>query len=70
MMDNWLVCQTIEQHNLRILIAHPPYQCYKDLILEFISNFEPSNQRIWIEDKYYIVTPTIIAEALQRGSIL
>lgn len=52
-----MVQDTIEGHHLEILANHPPLAKSKDVVLEFIVNFEPNNKRVWMREKYNNITP-------------
>lgn len=64
-MDQWMVGETIRHHHLEILANHPPVTRLKDVVLEFVMNFEPYWKRVWIREKYCNITPLVGAEALR-----
>lgn len=43
-MNNYTVRETIQCHNQEILSSHPPGAEFKNAVLEFIANFEPTNK--------------------------
>lgn len=49
------------------MASHPPAACSKDAVLEFIANFKPANNAVWIRGNYYHITPFIVDEALRCG---
>lgn len=38
-------------------------------VLEFITNFKPNQCRAYIKRNHYLITPRIIAEALESGQV-
>lgn len=60
-----MVRDTIHQHHLEILASHPLGPRSKDAVFEFIANFEPERKTVWIQGKYYNITPTVVVEALR-----
>lgn len=69
-MHDWMVHDTMQCINLYILASQPPVMRSKNMVLEFITNFEPANRHVWIRGDFYQVTPTIIAQALRCESHL
>lgn len=66
-MNHWMVRETIQFHHLEILASHPLTARSKDIMLEFIVNFEPNNKRVWIRGRYYNITPSFVVETLRCG---
>lgn len=56
-MGNWMVRETIQNHWFCIVSNHLPYTTNKEIVYNFICNFNPSSQTVYIRGEKYLVTP-------------
>lgn len=68
-MDHWMVRATIHRHNLCILLAHLPRPRSKDVLLEFLANFDAQRRQMYIRGRFNQITPSLVASVLQCGNV-